>query len=107
MHKYRAFPIVRFIDFIIQCTIPKVPFIKLTFLPDGHPVRSILAPATVGGYLRQNGHKLLKETQEVPNFSADLFTAKPPNLPNTACTSNYERDLIVLLNDGDVVAQWN
>jgi hypothetical protein len=50
--------------------------ISAAFLPDGHPVRCILATAAVEGYLRQDSHKLLKETQEVPNFSADLLVAK-------------------------------
>jgi hypothetical protein len=30
VYKYRASPIVRLIDFIIQCTIPKDSFLKLT-----------------------------------------------------------------------------
>jgi hypothetical protein len=29
VYKYRASPTVRSIDFIIQCTIPKVPLLKL------------------------------------------------------------------------------
>ena len=45
-------------------------------LPEGHPVRCILAAAAVEGYLRhEDGHKFLKETQDVPNFAADLLKA--------------------------------
>jgi hypothetical protein len=38
-------------------------------------VRCILATAAVEGYLRRDDHKFLKETEEVPNFSADLLKA--------------------------------
>jgi len=44
-------------------------------LPEEHPVRSILAAAAVKGYLRDDNYRFLKETQEVPNFSADLLKA--------------------------------
>jgi hypothetical protein len=47
--------------------------ISAAFLPKEHPVRRILAMAAVGGYLRHDNHKLLRETQEVPNFSIDLL----------------------------------
>jgi len=44
-------------------------------LPDGHPVRRILAVAAVKGYLQHDDHKFLKEMQEVHNFSVDLLNA--------------------------------
>jgi hypothetical protein len=47
--------------------------ISAALLPEGHPVRSILATAVVKGYLRHEQHNFLKETQDVPNFSADLL----------------------------------
>lgn len=49
--------------------------ISAASLPEEHPVRSMLAAAAVEGYLRDDNHKFLKETQEVPNFSADLLKA--------------------------------
>ena len=45
------------------------------FLPEGHPVRGVLAMAAVEGYLQSDHHKFQIETQEVPNFSADLLKA--------------------------------
>jgi len=42
-------------------------------LPDGHPVREILAAATVRGYFRQDEHKFFKVAKEVPSFSSDLL----------------------------------
>jgi len=47
--------------------------ISAAFLPKGHPVRSILAMASVDGYLRHDNHKFLRESQEVQSFSADLL----------------------------------
>jgi len=44
-----------------------------SFLPDGHPVRKVLAVAAVEGYIRCNEHKFLKEIRESPNFAADLL----------------------------------
>lgn len=39
--------------------------ISAAFIPEGYPIRSILATAAVEGYLR---HTFLRVTQEVPNF---------------------------------------
>ncbi|KAJ6190741.1 hypothetical protein N7519_000762 [Penicillium mononematosum] len=44
-----------------------------TFLPRGHPVRSILAAACVCGYLRQKNHKFAQEAEDHPTFAADLL----------------------------------
>jgi hypothetical protein len=45
------------------------------FLPEGHPVRTILATAAVEGYLRHDNHKFREEAQNIPNFSVDLLKA--------------------------------
>ncbi|RAK94916.1 uncharacterized protein BO80DRAFT_450689 [Aspergillus ibericus CBS 121593] len=42
-------------------------------LPLGHPVRIILAQATVEGFLRDEYHKFIKETQEIPGFALDVL----------------------------------
>ena len=42
-------------------------------LPSGHPVRKVLATATVEGYVRRNRHKFLKEIREAPDFAVDLL----------------------------------
>lgn len=44
-----------------------------TYLPAGHPVRRILAAASVEGFLRDGNHKFAEETQEYPTFGADLL----------------------------------
>jgi hypothetical protein len=44
-------------------------------LPDGHPIRNILANAAVEGYLISDGHKFLREAKEVTSFSYDLLTS--------------------------------
>ncbi|KAL5344258.1 hypothetical protein ACLOAV_010762 [Pseudogymnoascus australis] len=49
--------------------------ISAAFLPDGHPVRNVLALATVEGYLNCENHKFSKESSKVPSFSADLLAA--------------------------------
>lgn len=49
--------------------------ISAAFLPKGHPVRAMLAMASVEGYLRHDNHKFLRESQEVPSFSADLLNS--------------------------------
>jgi hypothetical protein len=36
-------------------------------------VRRVLAAASVEGYLRQQNHKFVKETQRYPSFGADLL----------------------------------
>jgi hypothetical protein len=55
------------------------------YLPDGHPVRRMLATASVEGYLRHDNHKFLKESQEVPSFSVDLLTAVKATLKTVTC----------------------
>jgi hypothetical protein len=47
--------------------------ISVANLPKEHPVRKLLAAAAVEGYLRDDDHKFLKETQELASFSADLL----------------------------------
>ncbi|KAF3391598.1 hypothetical protein F1880_007641 [Penicillium rolfsii] len=42
-------------------------------LPRGHPVRHILAAASVEGYLRSETHKFAEETQQNPIFGADVL----------------------------------
>jgi len=44
-------------------------------LPEGHPVRAILAAATVEGCLRQHNYKFEREASEIPEFSVDLLRA--------------------------------
>jgi hypothetical protein len=61
--------------------------ISVASLPKEHPVRSLLAAAAVEGYLRDDNHKFLKETQEVPNFSVDLLKAVKATLKTS--TAGY------------------
>jgi len=49
--------------------------ISAVALPEGHPVRAILAAATVEGYLRQHHYKFEREASRVPEFSVDLLEA--------------------------------
>jgi hypothetical protein len=42
-------------------------------LPNGHPVRRVLATAAVEGYLRSDKPKFLKEIREIPSFAVDLL----------------------------------
>jgi hypothetical protein len=58
--------------------------ISVASLPREHPVRSLLAAAAVEGYLRDDNHKFLKETQEVPSFSVDLLKAVKATLNSFA-----------------------
>jgi len=44
-------------------------------LPEWHPVRGVLASASVEGYLRQDSYKFGKELSKVPGFSVDLLKA--------------------------------
>jgi hypothetical protein len=44
-------------------------------LPDGHPVRKILAAAAVREYLKKDDHMFSKEAREVLNFASDLLEA--------------------------------
>ncbi|KFY69217.1 hypothetical protein V496_00426 [Pseudogymnoascus sp. VKM F-4515 (FW-2607)] len=49
--------------------------ISAAFLPDGHPVRNVLALATVEGYLNWDDHKFSDGSSQVPSFSTDLLVA--------------------------------
>lgn len=44
-----------------------------TLLPREHPVRSVLAAASVEGFLRSTEHKFSEETHAYPSFGADLL----------------------------------
>lgn len=44
-----------------------------TLLPREHPVRSVLAAASVEGFLRSAEYKFSKETHAYPSFGADLL----------------------------------
>lgn len=44
-----------------------------SLLPQGHPVRSVLAAASVEGFLRSGKHKFYEEIQAYPPFGADLL----------------------------------
>jgi hypothetical protein len=64
--------------------------ISAALLPEGHPVRYILAAAAVEGYLRREGdYKFLKETQEVPNFAADLLKEVRATLKTLTQDKNF------------------
>jgi hypothetical protein len=47
--------------------------VSATFLPRGHPVRQVLAAASVRGYLQNENYKFARETQDYPSFGADLL----------------------------------
>ncbi|KFX85970.1 hypothetical protein V490_09295 [Pseudogymnoascus sp. VKM F-3557] len=49
--------------------------ISAAFLPDGHPVRNVLALATVEGYLNWDNHKFSNGSSKIPSFSTDLLFA--------------------------------
>ncbi|CAG8096020.1 unnamed protein product [Penicillium olsonii] len=44
-----------------------------TLLPRGHPVRSVLAAASVEGFLRSKRHKFSEEVHAYPSFGVDLL----------------------------------
>ncbi|KAF1807963.1 hypothetical protein P152DRAFT_453274 [Eremomyces bilateralis CBS 781.70] len=44
-------------------------------LPDGHPVRKVLAAAVAGEFFRADNHKFSKEVKEVASFASDLLEA--------------------------------
>ena len=62
--------------------------ISAASLPEEHPVRSMLAAAAVREYFRDDNHMFLKETQEVPNFSADLLKAVKATLKRLTISHN-------------------
>lgn len=47
--------------------------VSAALLPRGYLVRSILVSAVVEGYLQNDNHKFLKETQDVPDFAIDVL----------------------------------
>jgi len=57
--------------------------ISAVLLPEGHPVRAILAAAAVEGYLRQDNCKFLRETSEVVGFAVDLLKAVKATIKST------------------------
>jgi hypothetical protein len=57
-------------------------------LPKGHPVRTILAAATVEGCLRRHNYKFEKEASSVPEFSADLLKAVRATIENISIEHN-------------------
>lgn len=44
-------------------------------LPEGHPVRKVLAAAAAGAFFREDNHKFSKEVKEVASFASDLLEA--------------------------------
>jgi hypothetical protein len=63
-------------------------------LPDGHPVRCILAAAAVEGYLQYDDHKFKCVTEQVHNFSVDLLKAVKTTLKSSK-RIRYHNHLIV------------
>jgi hypothetical protein len=57
-------------------------------LPEGHPMRAILAAATVEGCLRQYHYKFEREASSVFEFSADLLKAVRAAIENTTIEYN-------------------
>lgn len=55
------------------CYLKKRHITSAILLPQGHPVRSALAAASVEGFLRDAGYKFRAETQTYPSFGADLL----------------------------------
>ena len=51
-------------------------------LPQEHPVRKILAAASVRDYFDQDKHKFAKEATEIPGFAVDLLEAVKDALKN-------------------------
>ncbi|KAJ5627548.1 hypothetical protein N7528_004975 [Penicillium herquei] len=49
--------------------------VSATYLRPRHPVRRVLAEASVAGYLRNDKHKFADETEKYPSFGADLLLA--------------------------------
>ena len=68
-------------------------------LPDGHPVRQILATAAVKGYLLHDDHKFSKEMREVHNFSVDLLKAVKATLKNLRPANMYHSDQNIIVRD--------
>ncbi len=58
--------------------------ISASFLPDGHPVRDILAEACVEDYLVHDDHKFVREARDIPNFAVDLLKAVKTTLKTVA-----------------------
>jgi hypothetical protein len=66
--------------------------ISAACLPQGHPVRSVFAAAAVKGYLQCSNYKFLRESQEVPGFSADLLAAVKAALETMDRHTGFCRD---------------
>jgi hypothetical protein len=47
--------------------------VSAALLPKGHPVRGMLASAAVTGFLLEDKHKFVKETEDVHEFAVDLL----------------------------------
>lgn len=47
--------------------------ISITFLPQGHPIRGVLAKAMVEQFLTTKDFQFAREAQEFPSFAADLL----------------------------------
>lgn len=47
--------------------------VSATLLPPAHPVRRVLAAASVEGFLRSTRHKFSEETNAYPSFGANLL----------------------------------
>lgn len=47
--------------------------VSATRLHQGHPVRQILAAASVKGYFKKYEHKFVREVREIPTFASDLL----------------------------------
>jgi hypothetical protein len=47
--------------------------VSAALLPKGHPVRGMLASAAVEGFIQEDKHKFIKETEDVHEFAVDLL----------------------------------
>lgn len=56
-----------------------------TFLPQGHPMRCILAAASVEGFFKSKKYKPAEQARKQPTFGADLLEAAR----GTLCTLTY------------------
>jgi hypothetical protein len=56
-------------------------------LPKGHPVRAILAAATVEGCLRQHNYKFEREASRVPEFTIDFLKAVRATIESISATT--------------------
>lgn len=75
------------------CHLTSRHIISGMHLPEGHPVRRLLVAAAVEGYLREDNHKFLKESQECTVFAADLLKAVKDTLKSI--DSHYDDSVYV------------